>query len=106
MARKGLSFKRHAAETGLRSVGNPNPPVDLKIDGKVFGRITGPNWQSNDDKWHVRLTVKGAPQDNPNTTWRWIMFKATHDNELAAREWVKTNLKALQSQYDFHYFED
>ena len=40
-----LSFKKHPAETGLVSIGNPLQSVDIKCDKIIVGLIQAPSWQ-------------------------------------------------------------
>ena len=102
-----ISFKRQAKITGLAGVGYPNQSVDIKVNKKEVGIISAPNWQTKDNNWRVRLTVKKQESDdNPNRDWKWVSVKKTFENEESARQWVKDNLKTLSMKYELHYFED
>lgn len=102
-----LTFKKEYA-TGRMAIGNPHPNVDIKLDGKVVGFISSPNWQSVDNLWRVRLAVvKSSVQDdgNPNCPWTWKVLKPTFPDERTAREYLKEHKESLE-KLNLHRFED
>ena len=96
-----ISFKKHPRETGLAAIGHPYQSVDIKLNKQCIGMIDAPNWQKA--QWRIRITIKDSEQF---CGWRWIQFKTKFDTEEEAREWVKTNLKAISEEYELHVFED
>jgi len=92
MANK-FTFKKHAKETGLRSVGHPNQNVDIKCGGKLVGIIYAPSWATKDNKWSVSFAVQDA--DGENCKWKWVSFKARFDDEQSAREFVNNNVEKI-----------
>ena len=103
---KGLSFKKQARETGLRSVGNPVPSVDIKINKKVIGYLSAPTWQTKDNKWGINFSVvKPEPDENPNCKWKWIAVKTRFETENEAREFVKENIEAISKRYTLYSLE-
>lgn len=97
-----VTFKRHAKATGLSSVGNPYPDVDIKLGGKCVGLISAPTWATQDLKWSIGFTVKS---DDSCCGWKWIFLKARLDDEDQAREWVKNNIGKVQAKYQLHQME-
>jgi hypothetical protein len=66
-----FTFKKHARSTGLAGVGNPYQNVDIKLNKKVCGAITAPNWRTKDNKWTVGVTVLKTEEEmkeEPNCT--------------------------------------
>ena len=103
---KGLSFKRHAKETGLAAVGNSKPSVDIKLNGKVIGLIAAPNWASRDNLYHLQfMVIKPEPDDNPNCEWKWVYMKAAFALEEEARAAVPQVIKYLQFRHTLHFQE-
>jgi len=81
-----FSFKKEARETGLASVGNPNPSTIIKLEKLEVGYIAGPNWQSKDNLWRVRLMKK-----KEGGGWEWTTLAAKFEDEPAARAYLKEN---------------
>lgn len=94
MAKK-FTFKKEPIETGLASVGNPNPPTNIKLDKKVVGLIVGPNWRSKDQLWRVRLMVNREMKDNCD--WKWVTLKATFEEEPKARVYLNENFDRIMA---------
>lgn len=102
-----LTFKKQPRES--RMIGYPNPNVDIKVDGKVVGYISGPNWQSKDDRWHVHFMVqkKDIMEDgNPNCSWKRIQLKLNYVDESSARESVRHGIGGIINKYTLHYQEE
>ena len=95
-----LTFRREPKQTGLSGVGNPYASVQIKRNKREVGLIAAPNWQTKDGKWGVGLMVKD--EESSSFGWKWVFFKARHDNEDAARAWVTENAERIQSKYDLH----
>lgn len=103
---KGLSFKKQPKETGLRAVGSPIPNTDIKLNGKRFGYLCAPTWQTKDGKWGVYfMAYKTEPDDNPNCDWRWLSAKDRFDSESDARQWMKDRIATIMQQHQLR-FED
>jgi len=90
MTANKFTFKKEKKETGLASVGNTNPNTVIKLNKLEVGFIYGPNWQSKDNLWGVRLMKKGLEND-----WQWTKLKAKFDNEPAAREFLNQNFQKI-----------
>jgi hypothetical protein len=82
-----FTFKKEARETGLASVGNPNPNTVIKLNKLEVGYIAGPNWQSKDSLWRVRLMKKKKEGEG----WEWTTLAAKFEDEPAARAYLKEN---------------
>mgnify|MGYP001209749439 CR=1 FL=1 len=104
MAKK-FTFKYQPHITGLAGVGNPLRSVDIKFDGEICGVISAPNWQTKDNLYRIRLTVK-KPGDS--SKWKWIQLKFKSENEKEVRSWLKENTTRILEQFDlyFPYQED
>lgn len=86
--RKSLfTFKKQPLETGLASVGNPHPTVDIKLAGMVVGWIDPASWRQPD--WRIWLRIKTADG------WANRSVKARFDSEEAARKYVTDNAAKL-----------
>lgn len=94
-----FTFRKEAPETGLRGVGNPHPPTQIKLRGEMVGTISAPNWQTKDGKWGVGLMVDDPQPENCG--WRWVFFKARHDSEPEARAWLLENSPHIFDKYTF-----
>lgn len=87
-----FTYKKQPTERGLAGVGNPNSDTDIKHDKKVVGMIVGPNWQSPDNLWRVRLVVL---DEKEHCGWKWITLKKTFDTEPDARVFLNQHVTAL-----------
>lgn len=93
-----LSFKKQPKETGLRSVGNPYPYVEIKGDKKKVGWIHPKSWQV--DQYSVWFYVKdGSGFKNVQLTFRC-------DTEQEAREFIKAKWARIQEKFDLYQLED
>ncbi len=101
-----VTFKKHERTTGLAGIGYPYQSVDMKINKKVFGSIDAPNWQTTDNKWHVRVTVIKEPTKENPADFRWISFLSKHENEIEARNWIQRNIDGIIEKYDLYFQED
>lgn len=99
-----FSFKKQPRETGLRSVANPYPTTDIRLEpGKRFiGHIVPPNFWDKHSDWHVTVCVK---DEKSHCGWTWKIFKARHSSEPHARAWIKNN-EAELLKIDFHFIDD
>jgi hypothetical protein len=102
-----LSFRKHPRESGRASIGHPYQSVDIKVDGKVVGHISPPNWQSKDNMWRAYVAVikEDISEDgNPNCEWKWEQIRHLFLNEVDARDCLKT-FKEDIFKLNLHYFE-
>ena len=92
-----FTFKKHKAETGLRAVGYGRQSMDIKLDGKVVGTISAPNWQTPDGLWRILLMVKRkeAPTKNEPCTWEWIVLKFKAPTEEECRKFINDNMQQI-----------
>lgn len=101
--RKGLSFRKQPMEArSWRS----DQVTDIKLDGKVIGYISPPNWEKS--FWIARFSVikKDMNEDkNPNCDWKWIRLTKEFKTEPEAREAVRISISELVRKYKFHYTE-
>ncbi len=104
-----LTFKKHKRITGLAGVGYPYQNVDMKINGKIFGTIHSPNWNSTDNKWRITVSIikNNIMEDgNPNCNWMNILLKMKFEDENSAREWMKSHIDKIINKWNLHYGED
>jgi hypothetical protein len=100
-----VTFKKQPRETGLAAVGNPYPDVDIKVDKKVCGHISAPNWQRN--TWDVYFMVikKDILEDgNLNCEWKTVSAKkkfSTEEDARAAALGLIENI--LKKGYQLHF---
>jgi hypothetical protein len=90
-----FTFKRHKKETGLRGVGYPNQSSDIKLDGKIVGTIAAPNWQTTDNLWCVRLTIKKDATSEEPCAWKWITLKFRGKDEAECQKFILDNSETL-----------
>lgn len=84
-----ISFKKRPRTTGLAGVGEPEPSVDVKLDGKIVGEISAPTWQTKDNMWSVNFTVEKEPSAESPSIWKRVWFKKHFESEDEARVFVK-----------------
>jgi len=97
-----LTFKKDKPLTGLMVVGNSYQGSDIKIDGRVCGYISAPNWQTEDNKFGIRFAIK---EKQENCDWKLITLKGRFDSDADARLFVKENIEKIMEKYTLHYFE-
>lgn len=88
-----FTFKKEPRETGLASIGSPEPSTVIKLDKKPVGLIASPNWRTQDNLWRVRLTVKREMKDNCD--WEWVTLKAKFEDEPKARIYLNENFDRI-----------
>lgn len=101
----GLTFKKDKKETGLAGIVHPYPTTRIKLNKMEVGAIYPPTWQTPDHKWSVAIMVKTAEDAKYTSGWKWITFKARHDSEEQAREWVKNNWAKIEKLYTLRLTE-
>jgi hypothetical protein len=79
----GFTFKKEKPETGLASVGRPNPDTQIKLNKKQVGYIRAPIWSDDNRKWIVRFAFK----DGNSFTWK--QLKGQFDTEEDARKFIQ-----------------
>ena len=84
-------------------MGKPNPNTDIKIDGKVVGRITSPAWSDKDNVWRIGLALHSSES---RCGFRWARVKYHFDDELAARKWLNEHIQQLADTHRLYQFED
>lgn len=97
---KQFTFKYQPQTTGLAGVGFPKRSVDIKFDGKICGTITAPNWQTKDNLYRIRLTVKDG---NNHPGWKWIQLKFKDEDEKVVRAWLKEHTKDIMENFELHF---
>ena len=90
-----FTFKKEKRETGLRAVGYPYASTEIKLDGKVVGSISAPNWQTPDGLWRIRLTVKKPVTTEEPSAWKWIQLKFKSKEEEECRKFILDNTEIL-----------
>ena len=99
-----FTFKRQKRETGLRAVGYPCQSSDIKLDGKVVGTISAPNWQVKDGLWRILLTIKRVPDAEDPCAWKWIQLKFRGKDEAECQKFILDNVETLV-KLDLHTIE-
>lgn len=89
-----FTFKKQPRETGLASIGNPYPWVDIKLAGKVVGCIQPPSVFGG-DTWRVRFMVISEANTRG---WAWAELKAHYESEQDARDYITTNSARIQDK--------
>lgn len=92
-----FTFRKEPRETGLSAVGRPYPSTEIKLGGKVVGRIAAPYHGTPGRKWGLGLIV--ADPDGENCPWRWAFFNARFDDEPSARAWLMQHQAKLSETY-------
>lgn len=103
-----ISFRKQPQPTGLAAVGHPYPATEIKVDRKVVGHITPPNWQTEGHDWGVSIAVKREPTPDSPCPWRWVRFKRRFPSEPDARQFVVDKLAwALEKhRFELYAFEE
>lgn len=100
-----FTFKKEPRETGLASVGNPNPDTQIKLDKKRVGTIRGPSWSSKDNLWRVMFVVKTDEPEHKHCGWKWVTLKKKFETEPEARLFVNEHFEKMLS-LKLHKFEE
>ena len=87
-----FTFKKDPRQTGLASVGYPDPDTVIKHDGRMVGVICAPNWQGPDNKWSVCLY---APAADSVCGWKVLRMKKRFDTEPEARAALQASADTL-----------
>lgn len=98
-----IRFKKHPRETGLASVGAGDPNIDIKINGKVCGYISHPNWNSKDRNIRIRLMVYTHTEADGD--WKWIVLKYSPSNDNEAKDFLKEYVDHIVEKYNLRYEE-
>lgn len=96
-----LSFKKHPRETGLRAVGNGNPFVDIKGDGRVVGWISPKNHNTT----HYTIWFHVKHPDDVGGFYN-VSLRNKCDTEQEAREYIKRYWTIIQEKLTLHQLED
>ena len=102
-----ISFKKDKPETGLAGVGYPYEGSVIKLNKKVMGYITAPNWQRNG--WSIGIQIikdEKYTDNNPNCEWKWIYFKQRFDTEAEAKRYIKDHISDWNERFTFYYDEE
>jgi hypothetical protein len=98
-AKAKFTFKKQRKETGLASVGSPDPDTTIKHNKQGVGYISAPAWNTKDNKWRIRLMVE---QTNDPCNWRWVTLKAMFDSEPEARVFLQEYAEAILEKGLYH----
>jgi len=98
-----FTYKKQPAGRGLVSVGNPHSTTEIKHNKKVVGHITGPNWQSPDNLWRVRLVVL---DEKEHCIWKWVTLKKTFSTEPDARVFLNQHAAELVAMGLYHFDDE
>jgi hypothetical protein len=88
-----FTFKKEPRETGLASIGAGDPNTLIKLEKKEVGYISGPNWQSKDNLWRIRLMK--IDKEEKHCGWKWVTLAAKFDDEPSARVYLKENFERI-----------
>jgi hypothetical protein len=100
-----FKFKKGKMPTGLSAIACPHADTDIKLNGAIVGMIAAPS-RFGGDAWQVRLVEKKEPTEADPCPWRWVFFKAAHETEAEAREWLKVNAATIVAKYDLASLDD
>jgi hypothetical protein len=101
MAKNRLVFKKHPRPKGLAGIGSAFF-IDIKINGKKCGIISGKGVFRKEIS--VQLSVKNSDEFG-NKTWDWKFFYPKVEDELEAKEFVKSMIDEFVKNNEMHYFE-
>jgi len=90
-------------DTTTLKVGDPYAQVDIKLNKKVVGHISPPNWRTEGHEFKIRFAVANTFQP---CGWKWISLKFAGDTEQAARDFITKNNDLLQEKFNLHRFDD
>ena len=99
-----FTFKRHPYLTGLQSVANPYPAVDIKLNKKIIGFIVPPNALGSEN-WYVWFRLKNEDKKS-NCTFRNVKLKGEWSTEEEARAYLQKHASALIAEFHFVPEED
>jgi len=95
-----VTFKNDPPLTGLGAVGH-TIGADIKVGGKVIGKIQGMSWNQRSHK--IRVMVL---DETERCGWKWVQFKFSPDSLPSAKEWIKKNWATIHERYKFHMEDD
>lgn len=101
-----ITFKKDSRETGLCTIGHPNPNINIKLNKCKCGIIYTPNWQRRN--YEVAIQVKNPKYNPPDEQceWTWLFIKEKFQDEESARKWCKDNLKQIDEKYTIYLDKD
>lgn len=95
-----FTFKNDVKEKGLARIGNHHVGADIKLKGKVCGKIHAPNWSSEECVFTAMFAIKEKDD------WKWIKLAYKGNSLQETKEWLKEKTEIILSSYDLHFFED
>lgn len=89
-----FTTKRDKRETGLAGVGQVHLGADIKLKGKIVGRITQPNRNGQED---YRLLFKVV---HPQKTLEWKVIRRSFNTYDEAKEYLTTKSQAIYDMFE------
>jgi hypothetical protein len=94
-----FTFKKEPQQTGLSGVGFPHPNTVIKLDRKMVGEITAPNYTTPDNLWRISFRVdKPVTREEP-ADFKWMTLKAKFEDETEARLWLNENFQEILNKH-------
>lgn len=104
MATKNFTFKVHKPTGQYRSFASEY--ADIKLGGKKCGYIQEASTLSRvaiDEKYSISFSII---DESETCGWKNIRLKAKFPSMIAAKEFVKSKIDAIQNQYKLYFHED
>lgn len=101
-----FTFKKQTRATGLAGIGYSKESIDIKLNGKICGTISAPNWTTKDNNYSISLMVlkdQLEEDNNPNCNWKWVIFKFKSESEQECREFLKSNYEIIVKKYNLRF---
>ena len=101
-----FTFKKAARKTGLASVGEIEPAVKIKLNGKEIGYISPVTHRSDSRDRRIFLAVKQEPTKDDPAPFRWVCLTSRMKDETEARAFLSEWHSRIVAKYDLYQFED
>lgn len=97
-----FTFKNQETPRGLASIGAADT-FDIKIKKKICGYCTNGGWFNREGDYTISFRVVDTAF---TLNWVWATLAKKFKTKEEAKEWLKTNYKALVEKYEFYFMED
>jgi len=95
-----FTFKTQKRSAGLAGIGE-GTTIDIKLNKKYCGYISGHQWNSNYKGFKIRLMVK----DTSTHGFRWMTPKFEGETTEDCKKFINHNFDRLMSKYEMHFTE-
>lgn len=101
---KKFTFKNDPEPTGLSAVGSRIPRAVIKLNGKIVGWISPPNYLSN--KCKAFFHVKKDPTVEDPAAFKNVALNKQMESVQEMKEWLKEKTEEITAKLDLYLMEE